>query len=89
MAGRLRSALPAVAAAAAVLLLAAAAPLASAARAQGKGAKITLQAKWEGTPFLHEAAEFLVRAALALLFRPRASPPCWPSLAQLCAVAAA
>ncbi len=70
---RLGSALPAaVAAAAVVLLLAAAVPLAGAARAQGKGAKITLQAKWEGTPFLHEAAEFLVRATRA----PARLPPC-------------
>ncbi|KAL4422940.1 hypothetical protein ABPG75_009137 [Micractinium tetrahymenae] len=59
----------AAAAAALVLLLAAAVPLAAAARAQGKGAKITLQAKWEGTPFLHEAAEFLADEDPALFWR--------------------
>lgn len=44
-----------------VLLLAAAAGPAAAGRLDTKGAKITLRAKWQGAPLLHEAAEFLVR----------------------------
>lgn len=48
---------------AAVLLLAAAGCPAGAAKLERKGAKITLQAKWQGTPLLHEAAEFLVSVA--------------------------
>ena len=41
----------------------------AAAKAEPKGARITLRAKWQGTPLLHEAAEFLVGA------RPAAPPP--------------
>jgi hypothetical protein len=53
-----------VALAAAVVGLAgpAAAAAAGSGRLEPKGAKITLQAKWQGTPLLHEAAEFLVSA---------------------------
>ena len=48
------------------LLLAALAATARAAAGQppvgegGKAATVTLRAKWEGTPLLHEAAEFMV-----------------------------
>lgn len=49
----------------AVLLLALAGGAAGG-RLDPKGAKITLRAKWPGTPLLHEAAEFLVRACLVL-----------------------
>jgi len=49
----------AVTAVVAALLL----PLAAAAKKDYRGAKITLQAKWQGTPLLHEAAEFLVNTA--------------------------
>lgn len=53
---------PAAAAAALVLvLLLAAAPRAAAGPRDPKGARISLRAKWPGTPLLHEAAEFLVR----------------------------
>lgn len=54
---------PAVAAAVtALLLLLAVLPApARASRLEPKGARITLRAKWPGTPLLHEAAEFLVR----------------------------
>jgi hypothetical protein len=49
---------------AAILLLAVgtllAAPLGV--RAVQKGASITVRARWQGTPYLLEAAEFLVRA---------------------------
>lgn len=53
---------PAATAAVALLLLAALAgvPAARAARRETKGVKITVQAKWQATPLLHEAAEFLV-----------------------------
>ena len=64
-----RRRLPAAAAALLVALAAAvvalAGPAAAAAgssRLEPKGAKVTLQAKWQGTPLLHEAAEFLVSA---------------------------
>lgn len=48
-----------------LLLLLAMAGSAAAARPEPKGAKITLRAKWPGTPLLHEAAEFLVRRSCA------------------------
>jgi hypothetical protein len=43
-----------------LLLIVVAPSAARAARKEKKGAKITLQAKWQGTPLVHEAAEFLV-----------------------------
>lgn len=46
----------------ALLLLVTMAAGAAAAQLEPKGAKITLRAKWPGTPLLHEAAEFLVRS---------------------------
>lgn len=30
-----------------------------------KGLEASLQAKWHGTPIIHEAAEFLVRSAMS------------------------
>lgn len=63
---RWAAALPAVAA---VLCVLAAASAASAAKLESKGAKITLQAKWQGTPLLHEAAEFLADEDPALFWR--------------------
>ncbi len=42
-----------------LLALMALAPCALA-RFEPKGAQVTLRAKWQGTPLVHEAAEFLV-----------------------------
>jgi hypothetical protein len=39
-----------------------------------KGASITLRARWQGTPYLLEAAEFLVRARAAGRAASRAAP---------------
>ncbi|EFN52002.1 hypothetical protein CHLNCDRAFT_59065 [Chlorella variabilis] len=62
---------PAATAAVALLLLAALAgvPAARAARRETKGVKITVQAKWQATPLLHEAAEFLADEVPALFWR--------------------
>ena len=54
-------ALVALVAAAAAALAVGGAAAGSAAAAAARGASITLQAKWEATPVVHEAAEFLVR----------------------------
>ncbi|KAL4857496.1 UDP-glucose:glycoprotein glucosyltransferase [Chlorella vulgaris] len=53
-----------------VLLLATAGlPTACAARKDTKGARITLQTKWQGTPLVHEAAEFLAEEDALLFWR--------------------
>ena len=56
----------------ALALLLALAGSAAAGGLEPKGAKITLQAKWPGTPLLHEAAEFLVRPSMRCLMWRRA-----------------
>lgn len=63
-----------------VLLLATAGlPTPCTARKDTKGARITLQTKWQGTPLVHEAAEFLVsRLGVPAWHRPL--PACQPQL---------
>ncbi|KAF8062716.1 hypothetical protein HT031_004046 [Scenedesmus sp. PABB004] len=75
--------------AALALLLAASAPLA-AASAQ-KGASVTLRARWQGTPYVLEAAEFLADESPKLYWRfldglalpeHAAGPDCWHAVVE-------
>jgi hypothetical protein len=53
----------------ALLIAVALACTSSAFAAQHKGVSISLRARWQGTPYLHEAAEFLVRRTGAVVSR--------------------
>jgi hypothetical protein len=60
-----------------LLLAAVLLALLAARSADGAGASITLRARWQGTPYLLEAAEFLVSVRAGRAQRPRRCRTLW------------